>query len=190
MEQGQNSHSVEREREWSIRELIHKYTMLMKKRQSGGLESLLHGYPKKILSGALVVVVLMGLFPPWISVYKNSRFYSKQPLGYSFIFAPPSAPEASRAYGVSVDYPRLSLQWILVLLLGGLGILFTKKNEDFQSMENLIQIEIDRLTLEKEKLKAEIAKMESDTKIARAKAVAELRAKVLKNTTGGGNQSE
>lgn len=180
MNQKQTLQFVEAEAKSFVEDLIQKYALPLKKTRSSGLSGILQGYPRKILSVALAIVILMGFFPPWVSVFKTSKLYSKQPLGYSLIFAPPSPPDVSRAYGVGIDYPRLFLQWIIILLIAGLGVLFAGSKKDIEPLEKLIQLEIERLILEKAKIQAEIKKLESDAMIEKAKAVAEMRAKYLK----------
>src|SRR5262245_20208755 len=63
----------------------------------------------------IAIVVLMGLFPPWVESRTSSSslphtgytaFYSR---GYSFLFAPPT--ENSAAF---IDLSRLMVQWVIV----------------------------------------------------------------------------
>lgn len=65
---------------------------------------------KKILLGAIVVMALMLLFPPFI--HPASRTY----LGYFFIVSGPP-----RIYSARVDAVLLLVQWVGVFLISGLA---------------------------------------------------------------------
>lgn len=63
----------------------------------------------------ILTLVAMGLFPPWL----HDRVQFSEPLGYRPLWDPPAASR-----GVRVDFARLGLQWLLVLVVVG-GILAT-----------------------------------------------------------------
>lgn len=74
---------------------------------------------KKCIWTGLIVFVLMGLFPPWVSMdeshhlfsepsYTGAALYSSS--GYSFLLTPPR----SAAW---LDLTRLIAQWIMVVVI-------------------------------------------------------------------------
>ena len=77
----------------------------------------------KIISIALIVMILMGIFPPWKGSLKTDKFQYEKPIGYGFIFHPPSADAPSK----SIDFSRLFLQWGVVILVAGLFIFLSRK---------------------------------------------------------------
>lgn len=68
------------------------------------------------LGAAIFVIVLMGLFPPWIHTFNYQGIYSEEPGGYAFIFDPPAASSKWGTYhhGLRLDVSRLLLQWAIV----------------------------------------------------------------------------
>ena len=77
---------------------------------------------KKVLWIGIVIVVLMGLFPPWTDTLEGFR---TEPRGYVIIFKPPYS--RGGAWGVQIDFQRLILQWLIVGFVIG-GLLITSKN--------------------------------------------------------------
>ncbi len=45
---------------------------------------------KKVIGICVIVVVLMGLCPPWVYTFKAKSTYSEESAGYHLIFSPPS----------------------------------------------------------------------------------------------------
>ena len=82
----------------------------------------INGKQRKLIIVGIVVVVLMGLFPPWAYTYSYNTKYSKEPAGYGFILDPPMKKRFSPAHGIELDITRLSVQWIITLLATGLGV--------------------------------------------------------------------
>ena len=72
---------------------------------------------KAILVVGIIIIILMGLFPPWVYTSHYGTTYSE----YSFIA---TQPEHRRSI-VKLDSSRLVLQWIVVLIAMGLGIFLT-----------------------------------------------------------------
>jgi hypothetical protein len=66
-------------------------------------------------------VALMAVFPPWTRSVGSVTSTVSNPTEYALIWRPPT-PESAR--GLKVDYERLALQWIAVVVLTG-GALFT-----------------------------------------------------------------
>lgn len=83
-----------------------------------------------IIGGAVAIIILMGLFPPWTYTLHTSRIQRERPAGYSLIFSPPEPERDAPAFGVRIDVTRLTIQWLLVMFAGGLGVLLvrTKSN--------------------------------------------------------------
>jgi len=69
---------------------------------------------KIVLWVALVLFVLMGLFPPWVEDYRGSLYH----YGYRCIFIT----------RLRINWSRLHLQWIVLgSITGGLFIAFQEK---------------------------------------------------------------
>jgi hypothetical protein len=70
---------------------------------------------KLLLTLALVIVIAMGLYPPWI---RTDAQGIRRPRGYSLIVSPPTAPaDAIVVNGpvrYSVDWNRLAKAWLYV----------------------------------------------------------------------------
>jgi hypothetical protein len=81
---------------------------------------------RTILTVGIVVIILMGLFPPWTHSFGDESVLIKRPAGYAFIAAAPHL-----GYGVALDISRLCVQWIVVLLATGLGVFLSgRSNRD------------------------------------------------------------
>lgn len=76
-----------------------------------------------ILWLGIIVIVLMCLYPPWAQIYRlpSSNIKGTYPLGCAFIWDP---PDTNYAYSIAIDYTRLLLQILPVVLITG-GLLFT-----------------------------------------------------------------
>ena len=88
----------------------------------------MNGKQKIILALGVILIILSGLFPPWTNTFKQASIYSETPADYSFIFDPPR--KWVKTYGVKLDIERLSVQWIIIIIGTGAGILLvapTKK---------------------------------------------------------------
>ncbi|MBI2069670.1 MAG: hypothetical protein HYT79_03630 [Elusimicrobia bacterium] len=78
---------------------------------------------KTILAVSLILMVSMGLFPPWAHFLGGGVSGS---VGYGFLFNP-SLPSYADTIA-RVDIPRLTIQWILVLMSAALCFLTLSKN--------------------------------------------------------------
>lgn len=76
------------------------------------------------------VMILMGLFPPWTHTFKYKSVDSREPAGYSFILTPPEKKQQSIPFGIELDVTRLSVQWIIVILATGLGVMLISVKKD------------------------------------------------------------
>jgi hypothetical protein len=90
----------------------------------------MHKYQTKVMIAGLVLIILMGAFPPWTYTFTLQGIYSEVPAGYSFIADPPQPRERNYAHGVKLDIGRLFVQWIIVAVSTGLGIVLLSKRPD------------------------------------------------------------
>ena len=80
----------------------------------------------------VVVVLLMGIVPPWKLVVDSRTVHQEFLLSHRIIFSPPSRPvESTSVYQfscISLDVTRLAVQWITVFLVVlGLSLAFKKR---------------------------------------------------------------
>lgn len=75
---------------------------------------------RAVVVGALVLL-LMGLVPPWKHVRTFGSISSEQPAGYHLILSPPSVRSSSHGFGwgVQLDFARLLMQCIVVIVATG-----------------------------------------------------------------------
>jgi hypothetical protein len=86
---------------------------------------------RRIILVGLAVIVLMGLFPPWLLVYDAEAGHSEQSTGYRFIVWPGLRQyRDSPFWTVQIDLPKLFVQWAVVVAATGFGVLLTAKRED------------------------------------------------------------
>ena len=78
---------------------------------------------KKIILFGAILFILIGIFPPWSSIYKSNNLDSKHPVGYGLIFAPHQ--KVTSTYSLEIDARRLTVQWIIVLVATGVGVFLT-----------------------------------------------------------------
>lgn len=85
---------------------------------------------KIVIMIGLIVIVLMGVVPPWVYTFSLQGSRSKYSAGYSPIVSPPPRQADHPAYGVSLDISRLLMQWALVgMVAGGLVLIFKEKDQ-------------------------------------------------------------
>jgi len=82
-----------------------------------------------VLWVGIIVVVLMGLYPPW---QYNGHIVERNvnvvvPAGYSFI-GDPIYSAGIMEFGASIDVTRLLIQWFMVAFITG-GLIYTLKEE-------------------------------------------------------------
>ncbi len=74
-------------------------------------------------SAGVVLIFLMGLFPPWRLVSVDPAPYHEIPAGYHLLFAPPAPEPAYSAdrdetlYSLILDFRRLAVQWVTSLFV-------------------------------------------------------------------------
>ena len=71
----------------------------------------------------IIVIVLMGLFPPWHTQIPQRG--TQKPFGYAFISAP---PEVELGVYSTLNIPLLMVQWFLVSVVTG-GLIYTFKDK-------------------------------------------------------------
>ena len=81
---------------------------------------------KKILIVGIVIVLLIGVIPPWNYTYKSSSTYRETDAGYSFIMSP---PPARGGHGIKIDISRLVIQWIVTIAATTAGVMLTAKKD-------------------------------------------------------------
>ena len=94
---------------------------------------------RKFIIAGVVVVILMGLFPPWTYTFKYKTAYSNEPAGYGFILAPPEKKNKAMTHGIELDMKRLSVQLVIALLATGLGVFLTATTKALISLISLYQ---------------------------------------------------
>lgn len=77
---------------------------------------------KTLLWIGISVIVVMGLFPPWVV---GKSVLSPNNAGYNFILNP---PEAKRSEFSGLNSSRLLVQWIMVAVITG-GFIVTFKSK-------------------------------------------------------------
>jgi len=78
------------------------------------------GASKKVIIAGLTLFLLSGLFPPWNSVVDNKAVHLEKNIGYHLLFDPPENPRIRRVVAsAEIDFPRLGLQWFLVVCAAG-----------------------------------------------------------------------
>jgi len=72
-----------------------------------------------ILFSALILIVFLGLYPPWIQFARSTII----DIGYAPLWSPPDTTIRD------INYPRLFTQWTMVALLAGGGILLVRMGQ-------------------------------------------------------------
>ena len=84
----------------------------------------------KIVKIAVGFVVVACLFPPWSYTFNSPDMPpSARSAGYSLILSPPEPKRSHRWDGVRLDYGRLSIELIIIGLVGGLAIFSVSDKE-------------------------------------------------------------
>ena len=81
---------------------------------------------RKVLLWAVVAAVVAGLFPPWCHTFDARGVHSRKPAGYYFIFDSPRS-EGGAPFGVSLDMPRLFLEWGIIALVAAIPLLIPQR---------------------------------------------------------------
>lgn len=78
---------------------------------------------KSLLFTALLLL-LMGVFPPWIESRHHPYGVTERPAGYAPIFRPPAPRVSIPLAGVRLDVPRLILQWVITCIGSGIVLIW------------------------------------------------------------------
>jgi len=81
---------------------------------------------RRLLQVGIAVAVLMGVFPPWTDSFRNEHLHlhSQGAAGYAFILDP---PKTKMLHSITIDGTRLLVQWIVVGLAVGCGLLYLRE---------------------------------------------------------------
>ncbi len=111
--------------EWSIGKVAQDWL-------AGMLHILSHFRPPLLLGRRQTVLVLMAvtglaaiLFPPFESEISNRIYHQTHSDGYAFLL---NAPRASQYETIRIDYGRLGLECLAILLTGGVALLVIGSN--------------------------------------------------------------
>jgi hypothetical protein len=80
---------------------------------------------KWVIGVAGAIVALMGIFPPWIEIFRGNGAIISQKLGSFALFDPPNATISNRS--VEVDTQRLLIAWVVVVVIAAVCLLFAGK---------------------------------------------------------------
>lgn len=89
-----------------------------------------------IIMIGMVIIVCMGLFPPWTYTFKATSTYSEEPAGYSFIASAPARKSKNLMHGIKIDTSRLFIQWVVAIAACGCGVLLATRRKDENSEQN------------------------------------------------------
>ncbi len=81
---------------------------------------------RKCIYAGVAVMVLMGLYPPWMQVFPG---HLTKPLGYGWLFWPPSDVPG----GLEIDVVRLLVQWAVVVALGVSALVLTLNESNIRA---------------------------------------------------------
>lgn len=89
---------------------------------------------KRIMIAVIVIIVGMLVYPPFQVVAKNGVVFN---MGYGWIFDPPK-----RGYiAASVDVPMLLIQWVGVLVVGGLALFLAKNSSQASAFPSAVSMD-------------------------------------------------
>ena len=83
----------------------------------------------KIVIISTLIFIIMGLFPPWTYTHDNRSMHIENPAGYGFIIEPPESKGDSYRDGIKLDVSRLTIQWLMLIVLSGSALFLTKKRD-------------------------------------------------------------
>ncbi len=83
---------------------------------------------RNIIKLALALILIVGLYPPWIQTFKARGVDSENPIGHHFIFKPPKSDKI--IYGHKIDIARVLLYWGTVVIVAGGLVMISRKPEE------------------------------------------------------------
>ena len=75
---------------------------------------------RRVVIAGIVVVIIMGMFPPWIAMQAPET-----PARFGWFLRPPTIAEQGITY-THIDVSRLTFQWMIVSIVTGLAVLAFK----------------------------------------------------------------
>lgn len=82
---------------------------------------------KKIFLTTIIVIALMGIFPPWHFLFESIGV--SQNMGYGFIASPPQFTTAGGgSLACEINVKILLVQWAVMAILGG-GLVYYNKQD-------------------------------------------------------------
>ncbi len=92
---------------------------------------------KIILLLGIIVIVLMGIYPPWC-FYNNATGRKIPGFGYAFFATPPTPSLWDKSKGRSdIDYTRLTFQWAMVAIATSGFLLMLKDKKKLQCGDDM-----------------------------------------------------
>ena len=83
---------------------------------------------RNIIKLALVLILVVGLYPPWIQTFKARTVDSENSIGHHSIFKPPKSDNI--VHGHKIDMLRVWLYWGMVVIVAGGLVLISGKPDD------------------------------------------------------------
>lgn len=97
---------------------------------------------KNISIIGIVIIFFMSLIPPWKMVTEGAQIYTVQPIGYSWIYLPPTLEFEQETdedeivqYLINLDVTRLLVQWITVMFIIAVLLFITKDKVEEEEAE-------------------------------------------------------
>ena len=80
-------------------------------------------HQRTALYAGLIIVVILGLFPPWMAVFKKGTSPVYSPLGYQSLFLRESLPAD---WNCDLDISSLLFSWLIAVMLTGGVVLWMR----------------------------------------------------------------
>jgi len=80
-------------------------------------------HQRTALYAGLIIIVIIGLFPPWTAVHKNGLSPVNSPLGYRPLFLPESLPPD---WECDLNIAALLFSWLIAVILTGGAMLWLR----------------------------------------------------------------
>lgn len=90
----------------------------------------LNSKQKTIVIVSMLMFLFMGLYPPWTYTDDHRQMSTEKPAGYALIVEPPEPETSYSSSGVKLDITRLSVQWMMLIVITGCLLFLTKTSKD------------------------------------------------------------
>jgi|GEM_PF-790372 hypothetical protein len=95
-------------------------------------------YQKIILFSGFILFLIINLFPPWVAWLNPPGYTESVNIGYGLLLSPPQSKFGYESY-VSINYLRLLIQWVLLLVIIITGMLLAgRKTENRNEPRSVI----------------------------------------------------